>query len=115
MKQFLLEDIATLACDASRLYSFEGQDYLVYRLSDGLFATSVKCTHLFKSLAKGIIVSDKVVRCPLHHAEFDIRTGEVDKWACFPPGIQLLNGIRPEKSLQCYTVNAIDGNYYLTI
>jgi 3-phenylpropionate/trans-cinnamate dioxygenase ferredoxin subunit len=115
MKQFLLENSEAISMGSSRLYSFEGKDYLIYHLSDGFFATSVKCTHLFKSLEKGVIVSDKTVRCPLHRAEFDIRTGEVDQWACFPPGVQLLNGIRPEKALSCYSVKEIQGQQYLVV
>ena len=44
------------------------------------------------------------VQCPLHHARFDIRTGEVVDWANFPPGIQVLNFVRSEKSLKTYKV-----------
>ena len=114
MPAYLLNDLASLAPNATRLYEFEGNKYLVYRLSDGYYATSHKCTHLFKSLEKGVIVSDKTIRCPLHRAEFDIRTGEVDQWACFPPGIvQVLNAVRSEKALDSYRITEKDGQYYL--
>jgi 3-phenylpropionate/trans-cinnamate dioxygenase ferredoxin subunit len=115
MSTFPLEDIETIADNSCKLYEFSGEKYLVYKLSDGYFATSAKCTHLFKSLEKGIIVSDKAVRCPLHRAEFDIRTGEVDQWACFPPGVQLLNAVRPEKALSCYSILQQDGQYFLQV
>ena len=70
MSEFLLSDVDSLTEGSSKLYEFEGSKYLVYRLSDGLFATSAKCTHLFKSLAKGIIVSDK--RTPVKNPKISI-------------------------------------------
>ena len=115
MPAYPLSDISSMAPNTSKLYEFEGNKYLVYRLSDGYYATSHKCTHLFKSLEKGVIVSDKNIRCPLHRAEFDIRTGQVDHWACFPPGVQLLNAVRPEKALGCYRVTEKDGQYFLNV
>lgn len=115
MAQFELQNLETLAAGERRLYTFDGNHYLVYRLSDGFYATSHQCTHLFKSLAKGVIVSDTAIRCPLHRAEFDIRTGEVMQWACFPPGVQLLNALRPEKALATYPVSQQDGCYWLNV
>lgn len=116
MSRHLLEGAATLAQGESRLYRIDGGKYMVYRLSDGVYATSAKCTHLFKSLEKGEIVADKNIRCPLHRAEFDIRTGEVDIWACFPPGIvNVINAVRPEQNLGCYPVEEESGDYYLVL
>lgn len=82
---------------------------LVYRLADGFYATQSSCTHVFAPLTRGKIVDGERIRCPLHRAEFDIRTGEVCKWANFPPGIQLLNAIRSEKALKTYPVTVEDG------
>ena len=113
MATFPLDDIGSIAENNCKLYEFADNKYLVYKLSDGYFATSAKCTHLFKSLEKGVIVSDKTIRCPLHRAEFDIRSGHVDQWACFPPGVQLLNAVRPEKALESYQVIHTDGRYFL--
>lgn len=83
---------------------------LVYRLADGVYATQNNCTHVFAPLTRGKIIDGERIRCPLHRAEFDIRTGAVCKWANFPPGIQLLNAIRSEKALKTYraTVDAGD-------
>ena len=110
-----IDGVENLQSDKPMLMEHEGEKYLIYKLSDGLFATSHKCTHLFKSLEKGVIVSDKTIRCPLHRAEFDIRTGEVDQWACFPPGVQLINGIRPEKSLDSYKVIQEGEEYFMEL
>lgn len=83
---------------------------LVYRLADGFYATQNNCTHVFAPLTRGKIVDGERIRCPLHRAEFDIRSGEVCKWANFPPGIQLLNAVRGEKALKTYPVTLEDGN-----
>ena len=48
-------------------------------------------------------------------AEFDIRRGEVDKWANFPPGIQLLNVVRSEKALKTYPAAVEDGNVVVDV
>ena len=88
---------------------------LVYHLEDGFHATQSHCTHVFAPLTRGKIVDGCRIRCPLHRAEFDIRTGDVDKWANFPPGIQLLNAVRGEKALKTYSVVVEDGNVVVEV
>ncbi|MFP5440813.1 MAG: Rieske (2Fe-2S) protein [Gammaproteobacteria bacterium] len=104
-----------IAVDSLREFTVSGQKVLVYRLADGFYATQPSCTHLFMPLKRGKIVDGCKVQCPFHRAQFDIRTGEVACWANFPPGIQLLNAVRGEKSLKTYPVNVVDGMVYVEV
>src|SRR6266496_1466219 len=52
-----------------------GEQVLVARQGPQLFAIGATCTHYGGPLAKGLMV-DCTVRCPWHHARFDLRTGE---------------------------------------
>ena len=55
--------------------SANGEDILLARRSNEIFAVGGACTHYHGSLADGLLVGD-TVRCPLHHACFSLRTGE---------------------------------------
>ena len=63
-------------------------DVLLVRNGDKLFAIGAHCTHYRGPLAEGLIVGD-TIRCPLHHACFDLANGEplrapaLDPLACW--------------------------------
>lgn len=97
--------------------SFEvnGTKILLINTQEGLFATQAKCPHMGAPLEKGVMVTDDIIMCKFHRAEFNIKTGKVDQWACFPPGIQALNIFRGEKDLATYETKIEDGKIYVSL
>ena len=69
--------VATEAlADGSMLAGHVGEDaVLLARRGDEYFAIGAECTHYHGPLAEGLVVDD-TVRCPWHHACFNLRTGE---------------------------------------
>ncbi len=114
MAQHAVGRAGELPVGSMKAFNAGGVRVVVYHLKDGFFATQAQCTHTFGPLARGEIVDGCQVRCPLHRARFDIATGRVVEWANFPPGIQLLNAVRGEKSLRTYPVRIHDGTIMVT-
>jgi nitrite reductase/ring-hydroxylating ferredoxin subunit len=55
----------------------DGRRLALYRLSDGVFASTDTCPHHGSPLSHGCVV-DGFIECPVHYALFDIRTGAPD-------------------------------------
>ena len=66
-----LDDLATNATIAGWVGN---ETVLLSKFDDGLFAVSGSCTHYHADLADGLL-SLGTVRCPWHHACFDLRSG----------------------------------------
>jgi NADPH-dependent 2,4-dienoyl-CoA reductase/sulfur reductase-like enzyme/nitrite reductase/ring-hydroxylating ferredoxin subunit len=67
---------ANLLADGGMLAGHSGEDeILLVRRGAEIFAVGAHCTHYHGPLADGLVVED-TVRCPWHHACFNLRTGE---------------------------------------
>ena len=75
------------------------EDVLLVRNSAGIFALSAHCTHYHGPLADGLVVGD-TIRCPWHHACFDLRSGEALRAPAFEP-------------LACWKVEQQDGRIFV--
>jgi NADPH-dependent 2,4-dienoyl-CoA reductase/sulfur reductase-like enzyme/nitrite reductase/ring-hydroxylating ferredoxin subunit len=64
--------------------TFGGESVIIARRRNEFFAVGAHCPHYGGPLARGLIVGDEV-RCPLHHACFSLRTGEVLRAPAFDP------------------------------
>src|SRR5215471_12819720 len=73
---------------------------LVARKGPEIFAIGATCTHYGGPLAKGLMV-DCTVRCPWHHARFDLRTGE----AIAAPALN---------DVACYNVEKRGNRFFVT-
>ncbi|HWW88045.1 MAG TPA: FAD-dependent oxidoreductase [Vicinamibacterales bacterium] len=66
---------AALAAGEMLAGSVGDEEVVLVRAADRFFAVGARCTHYRGALADGLVV-DSTVRCPLHHACFDLRSGE---------------------------------------
>jgi len=67
--------LARIADGAMLPGQIDGEAALLLRQGDSLYAIGAECTHYHAALADGLL-SGHVLHCPMHHAQFDIRSGK---------------------------------------
>jgi len=70
-------ELAKLNENEPFLGHYEGEAVVLVRQGDHVFAIAGTCTHYGGPLAEGIVV-DSTIRCPWHHARFNIHNGEAE-------------------------------------
>jgi NADPH-dependent 2,4-dienoyl-CoA reductase/sulfur reductase-like enzyme/nitrite reductase/ring-hydroxylating ferredoxin subunit len=77
-------DIAQLPEGGKLAGHVGGEEVLLVREGGEIFAVGAHCTHYHGPLVEGLVV-DGTVRCPWHHACFDLRTGEAVRAPALSP------------------------------
>jgi NADPH-dependent 2,4-dienoyl-CoA reductase/sulfur reductase-like enzyme/nitrite reductase/ring-hydroxylating ferredoxin subunit len=86
--------------DGGKLLGHLGDEQvLLLRRGAEVFAIGASCTHYSGPLAEGLVVGG-MIRCPWHHAGFDVRTGEALRAPALSP-------------LPCWSVEQRDGKIFV--
>jgi NADPH-dependent 2,4-dienoyl-CoA reductase/sulfur reductase-like enzyme/nitrite reductase/ring-hydroxylating ferredoxin subunit len=91
--------VRDLADGAMALGQADGEDVVLVRRGNEVFAVGAQCTHYHGPLSEGLVVRD-TVRCPWHHACFSLRTGE----ALRAPALD---------SIACWRVEKVDDKIFV--
>ena len=75
------------------------EEVLLVRSGSELFAIGAHCTHYHGPLGDGLVVGDSV-RCPWHHACFDLRSGEALRAPALSP-------------VDCWKIEQRDGRIFV--
>lgn len=86
--------------DGAKLVGRVGEEQvLLVRFGQEIFAVGAHCTHYHAPLIDGLLVG-RTMRCPWHHACFDLQTGEALAAPAFGP-------------LECWAVEQRDGKIFV--
>jgi nitrite reductase/ring-hydroxylating ferredoxin subunit len=78
--------LSELSDPALSVVSVEGEDILLVRMGDTVYAVGNECTHEWIWLDDGTVHPESCeIECPMHEGRFDLRTGEATHEPCEVP------------------------------
>jgi nitrite reductase/ring-hydroxylating ferredoxin subunit len=99
-----------------RVVKIGGQDILLLHHAGQIHAVANACPHMRLSLREGEVTEDGAIVCPWHHSAFDLRTGDVEEWSPWPPGVgRLLGAISREKRLPVFPTKVEEGSIWVAL
>ena len=90
----------SIAEGGTLLGQFDGEAVVMVKSEGELFAIGASCTHYGGPLAEGLVVGG-TIRCPWHHAAFDLRSGRMAR----PPALH---------DLPCWAVETRNAKAFVT-
>ncbi len=90
-------------------FTVKGQQIILVRRGEEVYAAAARCPHLGGRLAKGKL-EGTVIQCPLHGSRFDVKDGSVNRWLQGKGLIAAIGRVvkRP-RALAVYPVKVADG------
>jgi nitrite reductase/ring-hydroxylating ferredoxin subunit len=105
-----------LASGTRQVVKVGKRNILLLNHENQLYAVDNICPHLKRPLKDGKITETGAIVCPTHQSAFDLRTGEVQTWCPFPPGIgKLLSFISQEKTLPVFPLEVKEGSIWVDL
>ena len=101
MEKVKVVKLSEITENTSKLVEIEDKKIAVFNVDGEIYAIDDTCSHAEASLSEGEVYDCKI-ECPLHGAEFDIKTGQ----AVTPPAT---------KDVKTYDVIEKDGWVYVTL
>jgi nitrite reductase/ring-hydroxylating ferredoxin subunit len=78
--------LSELSDPALAVVTIEGEDILLVRMGESVYAVGNECTHEYIWLDDGILHAETCeIECPMHEGRFDLRTGEATHEPCEVP------------------------------
>ena len=75
MEKVKVLKLSEITENSSRLVEIEDKKIAIFNVGGEIYAIDDICSHAEASLSEGEVF-DCIVECPLHGAEFDLKTGE---------------------------------------
>ncbi len=88
---------------------------MLVKTDTAIFAMESRCPHLRLPLKRAKVTDDCAIVCPWHHSAFNMKTGDVEAWAPWPPVIAPTIGkLQRQRALQTWETKVEDDHVWVT-